>query len=197
MKSDLYPIFADLVLCLDAAIAPRRDLDSLTDDRTTESNASKVSSRQRVSIAEPLPMPRILIQQPSEASDARGGSPRVAAAPRIIERPLPVERRDSFEQARARINQEIASEIAKLSPRPMSDADAQVEPKALRPRKSAIAVRRTRNACVRRTFLKGLLGRELAGPTKTALRKRARGEQVTIEDVSNLDAKDVAVALIP
>lgn len=50
-------------------------------------------------------------------------------------------------------------------------------------KKRNLAIRKTRNIVARKTFLAMLLGRQLAGPTKQALRLRAKGINGGAEDL--------------
>ena len=149
---------------------------------STGSSAAKVVVNRRTSITfeanSPLPPPRITVQHPSEASEINGATAKTAVLRSTTE-----ERRMSHQQAREAVGREIAEEIARVSPRPTEIQDMNTA-RTLKPKKSAIALRKTRNACVRRTFLKMVLGRELAGPAKEALRKQARGEPISVGDLS-------------
>ena len=129
----------------------------------------------------PLPPPRITVQGPSETSEHHDPSVKGTPTGSHNERSPPPERQTSFQQIRDSISREIAIDIAKRNKRLFEQN--QSEPRLLRPRKSAIALRKTRNACVRHTFLKMILGRDLAGPAKKALRKRAMGELVSFEEI--------------
>lgn len=155
--------------------------------RGSESNLSKASSGSRISIAEPLPLPKIHVQHPTDASEIRETRPKTPPPQETIDSCLAEEHKAAFEAAKARITQDIAKDVAKIAERPTETAEEEAQvspPKELRPKKSAIVLRKTRNAMVREFFLRGLLGRDFAEPTKRALRKRAKGEYVTIEDVS-------------
>ena len=178
---------------------PRRD--SLAQVRESESNLSKTSSGRRVSIAAPLPLPKIHIQHPTDASEVAEAKaeaksatkpeikpkvtpPQVQEAPTIDSR-LADERKTAFEAAKARLQQDVdAAKKAAVTTQATLEGIESVPAHLLQPRKSTVALRKTRNLLVREFFLEALLGRELAAPTKLVLRKRARGETVTIEDVS-------------
>ena len=138
----------------------------------------------------PVPPPKITVQHPSEASENHYALTKVTSA-RSADRSS-LERRASHQKLRDTARQDIANDLAHMSPRP-TQLQSNGIAKTLRPKKSTVALRKTRNACVRPTFLKMLLGRELAGPAKQALRKRARGEAVTIEDVSNSEVADAVI----
>ena len=74
--------------------------------------------------------------------------------------------------------------ITSIIPRPTFEPHDEPTLKKHKPRKRHLFIRKTRNAAARKTILKITLGRELALPTKQALRRLAKGEDVAIEDSS-------------
>ena len=74
-------------------------------------------------------------------------------------------------------------DLPSVSPRPINGQD-QKESKAPRVKKRKLYIRKARNAAARKTILKMTLGRRLAVPTKQALRRLAKGEDVDLQDLS-------------
>ena len=63
------------------------------------------------------------------------------------------------------------------------DVSAPEVPKVPKMKKSSKAVRQTRRIAGRETILKLLLGRQLAKPTKQALKRLAKGENVNLDNL--------------
>ena len=130
---------------------------------------------------EPLPLiPIIKIQRASKSTDHSDASLGGAATPPAIETVLANDRQRISEQA---ANQ--GSDLVAVLPRSTNTlSEVAVVPVRIKKRKTAL--RKTRNVLVRKTFLKASLGRQLAVPTKEALRRQAKGEDVTIADITLL-----------
>ena len=133
-----------------------------------------------------------MVQRPSDSalSDVSG--------PRTIDEVLANQRRASSRQSIP-----TAGDLTKVPPMPIADQqlpETQLPgievpgvpgvsesvlalPRNRRVRKRSKALRKTRNIAARKTILQALLGRQLAEPTKQALRLLAKGEPVDIESL--------------
>ncbi|KAG8526935.1 uncharacterized protein KY384_008364 [Bacidia gigantensis] len=80
------------------------------------------------------------------------------------------------------IAEEHDTELVAVMPK-STNTGTNLSMKPVRIKKHKMALRKSRNAIARKTFLKAGLGRQLAMPTKDALRRLARGEDVTIADI--------------
>ena len=146
-------------------------------------------------LTDPVPYyakPKILVQKPSDSSVSD------ISGPRTIDDVLTNEHLASSLQSLPKVG-----DLTKVPPMPAPDGqlpEAQVPgvqvpgvpvtlvsvpalPKTPQIKKRSKAVRKTRNLAARKTILKVLLGSELAGPTKQALRLLAKGEKVDIENL--------------
>ena len=77
------------------------------------------------------------------------------------------------------------TDLAAVIPRP-TDTELETTLTPVRIKKRKIALRKARNAAARRQLLKATLGRQLAEPTKEALQRLAKGEDVTVADIKVL-----------
>lgn len=69
-------------------------------------------------------------------------------------------------------------------------------PKDQQVKKGKLFLRKIRNAAARKTILKATLGRQLAVPTKQMLRLLAKGENLTVPDLSK-PGVEAATMLVP
>ncbi|KAL9127299.1 MAG: hypothetical protein Q9217_003786 [Psora testacea] len=128
--------------------------------------------------SEPPPIiPIIKIQRASKSSDhSEVPYQEVTARPTIDS----VLRGDRQRISKHPANQ--GSNFMAVLPQP-TDTLPEIAPIPIRVTKRKIALRKTRNAIARKTLLKMGLGRQLAIPTKEALRRQAKGEDVTVADI--------------
>ncbi|KAL2048428.1 hypothetical protein N7G274_000339 [Stereocaulon virgatum] len=146
-------------------------------------------------LTDPVPYyanPKIMVQRPSDSAFSD------VSDPRTIDEVLANERRAS-----SRESIPTAGDLAKVPPMPFPDRQlpetqtpgikvpgvpgvlesVPALPRNRRVRKRSKALRKTRNIAARKPILKALLGRQLAEPTKQALRLLAKGEPVSIESL--------------
>lgn len=131
-------------------------------------------------------VPKIKVQEPSEASVANGASLEDPARPRTIDNILAEQHQMSLQQEGQHISDMIPSQQAtnmvSLPPVP-TDLSGLKIPTAPKAKKRQLAIRKARNIAARKIILKAVLGRTLAVPTKQALKRLANGEVVTVEDL--------------
>lgn len=127
--------------------------------------------------------PKIMVHKPSQSSETE------ASGSRTIDEVLGKERRASFQQELPRDTDLYSAtpilRLVPVSPR-STEIQAQDIPNELKLKKRKRYLRKLRNAAARPTILKASLGRQLATPTKQALRILAIGESVTVEGLTEL-----------
>ena len=124
-------------------------------------------------------IPVIKVQAPSRDHSEAGPS-RPSVQP-IISSVVQEEPEKTVEQVAEQIQKHESNLVAVL-PR-FTNADPETTISAVRVKRRKLALRKTRNVCARKFLLKASLGRQLAIPAKEALRRQARGEDVTIADI--------------
>lgn len=125
-------------------------------------------------------IPTIKIQGPSRGASEAG--PDEENLDSTSEHALPDRRVMSFEEA-SQAARERGTDMVAVVPHP-TDA---TQPPACVPvqvKKRKTALRKARNLAARNIILKATLGRQLAVPTKEALRRLAKGEDVAITDIT-------------
>ena len=131
----------------------------------------------------PPTIPVIKIQGPSrDHSEAGPNEPRPKPT---IDSVLAEERKKPIKSLAEQAPEQARShdtDLVAVLPQPTDlPAGTTIVPVRLRRRK--LALRKTRNVLARKTMLKAGLGRQLAIPVKEALRRQAKGEDVTISDI--------------
>ncbi|KAL9104481.1 MAG: hypothetical protein Q9163_000574 [Psora crenata] len=149
---------------------------------TTAELEHKIEKAERngepVKTVRPPVIPIIKIQRASKSSDHSDYSPREAPMPPTIDSVLAKNQQQVSDQTE---NQQV--NLLAVIPQPTEALlETAVAPVKIRKRK--IVLRKTRNVVARKTLLKMGLGRQLAMPTKEALRRLAKGEDVTVADIS-------------
>ena len=129
-----------------------------------------------------------MVQKPSDSSVSD------LSGPHTIDKVLASERLASSQQSLPK-----AGELTTVPPNPASEWQVPEVPasgmqvpvvsvpalaKTPQIRRRTKVMRKTRNVAARKTILKILLGRQLAGPTKQALSMLAKGENVDLENLA-------------
>lgn len=146
-----------------------------------------------------LPPPRITFQRATEDVEPREVSRMVTedmepreAVPTALEDMEPREEHPTSTVAET-LNElpstSHVTDVTKVLPDPLEGASAPVLPPVKRRK---LYLRKARNLAMRKTVLKVMLGRQLAGQTKPALRMLAHGETLLPEDLSALNAAVVS-----
>ena len=125
-------------------------------------------------------IPTIKIQGPSRGASEAG--PDENNLDSTAEPPLPDRRVMSFEEASQEARDRGADMVAVI-PHP-TDATQPPACVPVKVKKRKTALRKARNLAARKIILKATLGRQLAVPTKEALRRLAKGEDVAITDIT-------------
>lgn len=161
------------------------------------SPGEKVAQAQSAIPMTSLPPPRITFQRATEDTEPREVSRMVTeemepreAVPTALEDMEPREEYPTFTVAGTLNECPSTSHLTdNVLPDPLEGASAPVLP-PLKRRK--LYLRKARNLVMRKTLLKAMLGRQLAGQTKPALRTLAHGERLLPEDLSASNAAVVS-----
>ena len=134
----------------------------------------------------PPTIPIIKIQRASRSSDHSEAAPEHGFQPQTIDSILVKEHPTSFEQGIKKGSDLVAT--LPVAPNNLPEVpclpEAPIVPIKIRKRHTAL--RKTRNALARKTFLKIGLGSQLAVPTKEALRLLAKGQDINVAGISLL-----------
>ena len=127
----------------------------------------------------PPTVPVIYIQVPSrDHSEAGASKPNNQPA---VDRVVQAQPKKTVNEMAEQI-QSHNTDLVAILPQ-FTNADPKATISAIRVKRRKLALRKTRNVCARKLLLKASLGRQLAIPTKEALQRQARGEDVTIADI--------------
>ena len=134
----------------------------------------------RISIsADPIPYyanPKVMVHRPSESSQSN------TSGPRTIDEVLAKEHRtEPAEQQFPAIAKDPNVPVSSVMPRLTDTPTGPGVHKLVKVKRRSLYLRKARNAAARNTILKMTLGRQLATPTKQALRQLAHGETVIEE----------------
>ena len=125
-------------------------------------------------------IPTIKIQGPSRGASEAG--PDENDLDSTVEHPLPDMRVMSFQEASQEARERGADMVAVIPHSTDATQPPACVPVKVKKRKTAL--RKARNLAARKIILKATLGRQLAVPTKEALRRLAKGEDVAITDIT-------------
>ena len=131
----------------------------------------------RISVpADPIPYyaaPKIMVHRPSQSSQSE------LSGPRTIDEVLAKERNaTASEQHLPATEQPVEGPVDSIQPRYTDTPTGKGVNKLVRVRKRSLFLRKARNIAARNTVLKMTLGRQLATPTKQALRRLAHGDTI-------------------
>lgn len=134
----------------------------------------------RVSVpTDPTPYyatPKIMLHKPSQSSQSN------TSGPRTIDEVLAREREGPLSEQQLPSTKGIPeAPVPSVMPRPIDTPTGPGVHRIVRVKRRNLYMRKARNAAARKTILKMTLGRQLAGPTKQALRQLANGETIIEE----------------
>ena len=134
-------------------------------------------------LTDPIPYyaaPKIMVHRPSQSSQSE------MSGPRTIDEVLAKERKAASSEHYSPVDETSTEDpteapVDSIQPRLTDTPIGKGVNKLVKVRKRSLFLRKARNAAARNTVLKMTLGRQLATPTKQALRRLAHGETVTDE----------------